>query len=410
MHPYKDAVGTLGPMRIDSQRIPELDGLRGSAIGMVILFHLALILPGISRFLQRFMLFGWSGVDLFFVLSGFLIGGILLDHRESEHYYKPFYARRFFRIVPIYFVVLAGYALCWIIGGDVRRTLIGNAGPPMPWYVYLTFTNNLWLAWHNTMDVFLPVSWSLAVEEQFYLTLPLIVRFVRPKHFPKIVIGVTVLIMALRIAACISGHVHQNPIYVLPWFRADSLMIGVICAMIVRDQRMRAFLNRNAWLLYAVLLSVGGALIAIGGALPDNNDSPKTAMMTFGLSLVAIWYASLLLLSLLRPAHPSSWVLRARPLRYLGKLSYCIYLIHQALLGVAMSTLGDMRPDAGPWWQWGAAALAIIAILLIAQLSWTYYESRLIPIGQRWKYDGSRQQQKPAVAVMPAQSPESLAS
>lgn len=397
-------------MRVESQRIPELDGLRGSAIGLVILFHLVLILPGIPPFLQRVMFFGWSGVDLFFVLSGFLIGGILMDHRDSGDYYKPFYARRFFRIIPIYFVVLSGYALCWIIGGDIRRTLIGNAGPPMPWFVYVTFTNNLWLAWHNTMDVFLPVSWSLAVEEQFYLTLPLIVRLVRPKYFPRVVVSVAGVIMALRIAACFSGHIHQNQIYVLPWFRADSLMIGVICAMIIRDRRMRAFLGRHTWVLYAVLLSIGGALFAIGGALPGKNDSPRTPMMTFGLSLVAIWYGSLLLLSVLRPSHPSSWVMRARPLRYLGKLSYCIYLVHQAILGVAMSTLGDMRPGAGPWWQWGTAVVAIIAIFLIAQLSWTYFESRLIPIGYRFKYDDSPQQQNRAVPVLPTQSEESLAS
>ncbi len=395
----------------DSQRIPELDGLRGSAIGLVILFHLAMVLPGIPHGLHKLMLFGWSGVDLFFVLSGFLIGGILLDHQDSENYYKPFYARRFFRIIPIYLVVLAGYALCWIAGGDIRRTLIGNAGRPMPWYIYLTFTNNLWLAWHNTMDVFLPVSWSLAVEEQFYLTLPLLVRLIRPKYFAKLVFSITGMIVALRIMASMSGHVYQNQVYVLPWFRADSLMIGVICAMLIRNGRVKTFLIRNVWVLYTVLLSIGGFLIASGGTLPGKDDSPNTPIMTVGLTLIAVFYAAFLLLCLIRPSHPSSSLMRARPLRYLGKLSYSIYLIHQAILGVAMSTLGDMRPGAGPWWQWGTAILAIAAILLLAQLSWTFFESRVIPIGHRVNYGPTRKEEKPAVMVIPAaQSEESLAS
>ena len=398
-------------MRSNSQRILELDGLRGIAIGLVILFHLALILPGIPAHVFRFMLFGWSGVDLFFVLSGFLIGGILIDQRDAAQYYKPFYARRFFRIVPIYALVLAGYGLCWVLGGDIRRTLVGNVGPPMPWYAYLSFTNNLWLAMHNTMDVFLPVTWSLAVEEQFYLTLPFIVRYVSPKNLPRVIFSITGLIMALRILGCLSGHVHQNQAYVLPWFRADSLMIGVICAIIIRDKRWRSFLDRNSWLLYFSLATTGAALFVIGAALPDKNASPATPLMTFGLTFVALFYASLLLLSLLRPGHPSSWILRARPFRFMGKVSYSVYLIHQAILGVAMSTLGDMRPGSDALWQWSVALLGVAAIFGIAQISWVFFESRLVPLGHRIHYSGRRKQKAEIISILPAiPSEDSIAS
>ncbi len=398
-------------MRVDSQRIPELDGLRGTAIGLVILFHLVLILPGVPHVLQRVMLFGWSGVDLFFVLSGFLIGGILIDHRDANQYFKPFYTRRFFRIIPIYLLILGSYGLCWAIGGDVRNTLNGIVGPPMPWYVYLSFTNNLWQAWHNTMDVFLPVTWSLAVEEQFYLTLPLIVRFVKPKYLPQVVFSITGIVALLRILGCMSGHLHQNQAYVLPWFRADSLMIGVICAIIIRNENLRGLLKRNIWILYGLLLTVGGCLVATGGALPAKNDSPNAPIMTFGLTLVAVWYGCLLLLCLVRPTHPSSWVMRASPLRYLGKLSYCVYLIHQPILGVAMDTLDDLNPTAGPMWHLVTATIALAAIIGIAQLSWTFFESKLIPIGHRFKYSGVPSRGKTTVAVIPTSaSEESLAS
>ena len=109
--------------------------------------------------------FGWSGVDLFFVLSGFLIGGILIDHRDSGNYFGAFYARRFFRIVPIYALILSCYGVLWLMGGGVRTLLVSNIGPPMSWYAYATFTNNFWIAHNNSMYAFLPVSWSLAVEK-----------------------------------------------------------------------------------------------------------------------------------------------------------------------------------------------------------------------------------------------------
>ena len=265
--------------------IPELDGLRGAAIALVIAFHLVLILPGIPPALARFMLFGWSGVDLFFVLSGFLIGGILIDHRDAAAYYKPFYARRFFRIIPIYFVILSCYAACWVLGGDIRRTLVGNVGPPMPWYAYLSFTNNLWLAMHNTMDVFLPITWSLAVEEQFYLTLPLIVRYVSPKNLPKVIFSITGLVMMLRVVSCFSGHVHQNQAYVLPWFRSDSLMIGVMCAIAIRDDRVKRFLDKNVWVLYTALAIFGSAtstsLMSRGRSMTIDFPTPSERKRAF---------------------------------------------------------------------------------------------------------------------------------
>ena len=171
------------------RRIPQLDGLRGAAIALVLLFHFVLSIQTPWPAVNRFLLFGWSGVDLFFVLSGFLIGGILLDNRSSDSYFTAFYARRFFRIVPIDFAVLALYGLVWSLGAGTRTSQIYYVGPPMSWYSYVTFTNNFWIALHNSMKIFLPPSWSLAIEEQFYLTLPLIVFLVRPKHLAKVVVG-----------------------------------------------------------------------------------------------------------------------------------------------------------------------------------------------------------------------------
>src|SRR5882724_11376744 len=124
------------PVEARQDRVPELDGLRGVAILLVLLFHyISLEGPtktgSWSSFLQRIVIMGWTGVDLFFVLSGFLIGGILIDVRGSPNYFKTFYARRFFRIIPIYYLWILFYILLvWSAGSYITR--LSNSGIPPP--------------------------------------------------------------------------------------------------------------------------------------------------------------------------------------------------------------------------------------------------------------------------------------
>ena len=163
---------------VDNYRIPELDGIRGIAIGMVVLYHYFFLtvvtIPGST---WAYVLAGgrlaWTGVDLFFVLSGFLIGGILIDARESSNYFKVFYARRFYRILPLYAVWFVGVQLMVLA---IRFGIATKSGwfledRLLP-YPYALFLQNFWMADANTVGG--PTSggtWSLAIEEQFYLTL-----------------------------------------------------------------------------------------------------------------------------------------------------------------------------------------------------------------------------------------------
>jgi peptidoglycan/LPS O-acetylase OafA/YrhL len=122
-------------------RLPELDGLRGIAIALVVLYHClyyappstyhpANIIQHLYLWFERFIAIGWTGVDLFFVLSGFLIGGILLDARESTRYWRTFYLRRFFRIIPVYYAWIAAYVAVVAVAGSFLNSHIGNGGPP----------------------------------------------------------------------------------------------------------------------------------------------------------------------------------------------------------------------------------------------------------------------------------------
>src|SRR5947207_1733683 len=125
------------PATVSKQRIPELDGLRGLAILLVLVFHYTaqegVLAPGtLADRMQKLTIMGWTGVDLFFVLSGFLIGGILMDVRNSPSYFKTFYCRRFFRIVPIYYLWLVLYVALMVIAGNAI-TRLSNSGmrPPL---------------------------------------------------------------------------------------------------------------------------------------------------------------------------------------------------------------------------------------------------------------------------------------
>lgn len=162
-----------------SVRIAELDGLRGIAILLVLLRHSIFGVETHSRIGSAFLAAGqlsWSGVDLFFVLSGFLIGGILLDVRESPRYFQTFYVRRAYRILPIYMLTMALFALRHL--PFHLPAGLGDVSPvPIPCLAYFTLTQNFWMAHLGTFGpAATAVTWSLAVEEQFYLTIPFAVR------------------------------------------------------------------------------------------------------------------------------------------------------------------------------------------------------------------------------------------
>ncbi|HEX8927066.1 MAG TPA: acyltransferase [Terriglobales bacterium] len=390
-------------MRADS-RIPELDGLRGLAILLVLFFHVGILRAASSgALLDPLITFGWSGVDLFFVLSGFLIGGILLDNRDSERYFAPFYARRFFRILPIYTAVVGLYWLVWCIA-PLRHDLLVHAGEPMPLPWYLSFTNNIWMAVHNNMDMFLSPSWSLAIEEQFYLTLPLVIRLVPRRSLRKVLIYALLCVAGARFVACHFELVTQIQAYVLPWFRIDALLIGVLCALFVRWERGRMWLQQHGCLLAIPATLALSAIWIFNLSLPSDIFHPGKPIMTYGLTLVAIGYASLLLLALARPQWALGSFLRARPLRFLGRVSYFVYLVHWGALKSTSVLMHELAPNAGKDLETAALVFSLVVTLVVAEFSWRFFESRMLAIGHRVKYS------KAPRAIPPEPLPITVAS
>jgi len=361
--------------RTARSRVPELDGLRGLAILTVLVYHYFAIPwrppPGPTwAWTSKVLLLGWSGVDLFFVLSGFLIGGILLDARKSPGYFRVFYLRRACRILPIYALTLGAVASVPMLRGGV-----------FPWWTYATFTQNVAMARAGAFGaVGLAVTWSLAIEEQFYLTLPPLIRWLSPTRVVLLGIGTILAAPALRALLYLGGWT-MAPYFLMPC-RADALMIGVVAAWSVRAPTVRAGLVqfRHGLTAAAVIGAVGAALLARW-----RPGFTSFRMITFGYSWLGLWYGVVLLIAVTNPDHLISRALRLRPLRALGSIAYGVYLIHLIAL-VVCTTIMSTWLRSLPLRTVGSTTLALGVTLLLAQCSWTWFERPIVRHGHRYQY------------------------
>jgi peptidoglycan/LPS O-acetylase OafA/YrhL len=371
-----------------SRRIPELDGIRGVAILLVLLWHF-FVLPIVAppgtllSYLQAAGRLTWSGVDLFFVLSGFLIGGILMDARDAENYFSVFYRRRFFRIVPLYFLVVAGsWALChW--AGEGRFAFM--TGDRLPWPPYFLFLQNFWMATRTTLGGVwgLGGTWSLAIEEQFYLTLPLLIRTLSPRRLAAVLVGGVVAAPALRILFYALWPHHYLSWFVIMPCRADALLLGALGAMAVRDPTWRERLQRNRLAMAGAL----GVLLAGLYFLTKMVRWPTdVTLLAGGYTWLALFYVSVLLYAVV---HSQSWLagcLRLRWLKWLGAIAYGTYLLHQQVRGTLFGLLWGRDPLNLSLPVFVVSVLALAITLAVCQASWKYFERPLLRIGHRRNY------------------------
>ncbi len=346
--------------------IPQFDGLRGLAILAVLLAHLT-YMPEV-RFSAVFT-YGRMGVDLFFVLSGFLITGILLDSRELAGYFKNFYARRALRIWPLYYAVLAVFfGLLPLFfspqafGTDVKT-----------WAYYVTYTQNLFF--HFPHSTPLQPTWSLAVEEQYYMIWALFVFFLGRKALRNWLMGMILFSFCLRVG----GYFHGASLEFMHTFtlcRLEPLAAGGLAALWLRSRRCNLQRwSRGAWI--ALLIGSGGVLLALV------DWGVQSLILSY--PFVASAFAGLLALALtanpvsssLGKALDQSW------LRYTGKISYGIYLIHVPIFMVisyaARRILGASSPSFGL--QLLMVLTGFGAVYLVASLSWRFFERPIL----RWK-------------------------
>lgn len=305
--------------------IPVLDGIRGIAILIVMLFHQTILTTDtmVDRIVMRVLQFGWCGVDLFFVLSGFLITTILLDTKGSHHYLRNFYARRVLRIFPLYYTLLI---ICFGVlplfphpKADKFARITGDE----IWYFF--YLQNYIIANHSEFrHGILDVTWSLAIEEQFYLVWPLLVLILRPRSIMWLCIAVLGGALALRIAAFEIG-MSPVAVYVATPTRLDGLASGAFAALVVKVPMWRARLLPYIRIA-AVLFGFG--LLGIW-TTHDGYSWESYLTATLGYSLLAVFFASVLLLAVRATSKDIIHKVLTHPILIaFGKYSYSMYLFH----------------------------------------------------------------------------------
>jgi len=372
-----------------SKRVPALDGLRGIAILLVLVRHSISSVNFASHPTLNWIVgttrLAWSGVDLFFVLSGFLIGGILLDARDSPNYFKTFYIRRAYRILPIYGVMLFVCWLAYVAGrvGLLSSTWVVLFAGAIPWWALLTFTQNIAMSFFPTgVGGSLGPTWSLAVEEQFYLTLPLLIRYTSPRRLlrvvvPALIVGATVL-RAFLIPRLPNGEATA---YFLMPTRADALGMGVLAALLVRNASAWLWLREHRRWLYgaAGLFLLPLVLISFFATSPASFYGTE-------YSILAVFYASLLLIAVTGQDRFVKLVFCNRALMSLGLIAYGTYLMHRLLIQTVHLGLAPLFPSASAAYSFLTLFLGIGLTLLIAQISWTWFEKPLVRRGHHYHY------------------------
>lgn len=266
-------------------------------------------LAGWPKPLLLIMGHGWLGVDLFFVLSGFLITGILLDGRNSSHYIRNFYSRRVLRILPVYFICLA--VMAYFYPGYSSYFLLS-----------LLFMANTAGLFHIAVPHGPGVFWSLAVEEHFYFVWPWLVRLLSRRVLAIVCVVVIVVEPVLRAIYAARGV----DIYPLSWFRFDGLASGALLAIWFRSSfasKRRSLLLAGAYVLTAVIVTIA--------ALPFGVLSKTVAGLALRGTQAALIFSAGMLVAIACRSTKLTSPLRWRAARWSADLSYCLYLIHLSI-------------------------------------------------------------------------------
>jgi peptidoglycan/LPS O-acetylase OafA/YrhL len=361
--------------------MPELDSVRGIAILLVVFFHGFRVGPaglsGLSRLFVIATAPGWMGVNLFFVLSGFLITGILLDSKVKPHYYRNFYIRRALRILPAYYLLLV---VLWVVPRiglvDHRRISFGFIALS---FIYLSNVTNFFgvVMQYGTL-------WSLAVEEHFYLLWPTAVRYCSRKRLAYLAAAVFLGCPLLR-ALAYELKLEYGSGYT--WLVADGLAAGALLALFCRQPgigrrrvlRLALLCMGSAFLLFATGLHFG---ILLSGTLLGGS---------LRVTMLNLFFSGALAATLLIGTSRWRWLVQWPALQFFGEISYGLYLIHMLVFDVFDHFASRYFPSLAdvavvghfPFMVVRFTMAAGIAVV-IAFISRRTIEARFLDLKDRW--------------------------
>jgi peptidoglycan/LPS O-acetylase OafA/YrhL len=382
--------------------LPVLDGVRGLAVLMVLLLHFVGNMEPATWAERAIVLvtgYGAYGVELFFVLSGFLITGILYDARTKPHYFRNFYMRRLLRIFPLYYGVLA--LLFW-----VAPLLPPLKGPTLDFLVdrqawAWLYAVNFYIAKHGEWSLsYLDHFWSLSIEEHFYFVWPLVVFLLARR--PRVLIAAS---LAASLGAMLARFVGSAmglswwTMYVFTPFRLDGLALGAFLAVTARQP---GGLDRLVRALPRVVAVVGGLLAITFVWTRLVTREGLTLVLPVRASLILMLLACLLVWALIAPERSfTSRFFRGRSITFLGTYSYGVYVYHHFISYYL--TTHRTEHELARWLGSHGAAVALqatlgsAASLALAYVSYEAYEKRFL--GLKRIFESARE---PAPAASPA--------
>jgi len=336
-------------------RIVALDGLRGLMTLMVVFSHYFAELPNGFVALEG----AWIAVKMFFVLSGFLVGRLILEKMNCANFFAVFYIRRACRTLPVYvFCVVLVFLSMRMFGSPEWM----DTGTEFPLWSYLTFTQNFFMISTDSIGPhWLAPTWTLTVEEHFYLFAPAMF-FIVPRRRLLLVLGVGALLSLLfRIMVFQDGYLSTMTALVLLPGNADALFAGLFAAVLYKTEGV-------AWQRYEMALRIFPIVMLVAACLLKLHDGERGRLFeSYGFFFVSLGGAAFILGLAL--GTPEARRFESRTLCFFGNTSYSVYLTHVAILGLMHGLLLGAQPDAANWRQ----ILVSIAALPIAALAgWVF--------------------------------------
>lgn len=366
---------------IVGRHYPAIDGLRGIAVLLVLWSHAAYFayemnsvgMSGAAFLYYKFSQLGISGVDLFFVLSGFLITGILIDTRNDKHNFKSFYIRRALRIFPLYYAVSFVFIIIVLCFSELN---IGKI------VAHLFYLQNFF--GHN-FDNFMVLNhtWSLAVEEQFYIFWPFVFLAVYKRSFKfAIALCVCLILFSWVGRFLISNQGYEKVAYTYTLFRLDTLCLGALLSII--SVKYKDYLMKRQYLF------VCGSIFSVGVLyllflFCDYGGETFSLLITVGFSVISLFYVCLLgsVFYIKEGSGSSLPVIGSKPMRFIGRISYGLYLFH-----VPVMLLVGMFLVRFHYSYWVNHLLLLIGggllSLVAASLSYNYFENRFLHLKKKY--------------------------
>jgi peptidoglycan/LPS O-acetylase OafA/YrhL len=364
----------------DRARLPALDGLRGLAALLVVMLHLTMQIQHPSTFgaiaLKHVFAFGWSGVDLFFVLSGFLITGILDDAKGTSNYFRVFYARRVLRILPLYYgALLVLFTLPHLVNAPgVARFIVPLKDQLWYWFYLQNF--------HPLPPLFVGLAghfWSLAIEEQFYLVWPILILLLSRRS----ALWLCGLLLPLSIGyRALVGFVNPTlGLYTDTFAHLDGLAVGSALALVYRTPGAIDWIKRRLPAITAVSLIVIVALYTVA--------IPSIRHVLLG-SFLAVLFGCLLVYAVEQRNGLAAKFFRSRVMRSFGRYSYGMYVLHVPLVPVAY--LIGITPARLAFFGSELIGVMLYIVLMLAVVtaaawvSYTAYERHFLRLKRRFVY------------------------